>query len=182
MLSHNGWDVNKPGENGYGRWGKISPHPAFCFALSILDKLYNRLHCWWASLCSSSTPASILHSAQAPEIHFSYLVGRLLWLVGCIILVSHKLCNRPAWNIVFLKLPTFSSLEGCFSLYRVPSAHSRVLSIDDPFANNRTVDEISENSLKAARPIKRRERLSSRVGKYSYTTQNVFEQQLYFGR
>ncbi|KAJ6667255.1 hypothetical protein lerEdw1_017233 [Lerista edwardsae] len=65
--------------------------------------------------------------------------------------------------------------------YRVPSFHTRVLGIHDPVSNNTTADQISETTSKYSSPIKRRERLSSRVGKHSYTTKNVFEQELYFG-
>ncbi|KAF7251492.1 HEAT repeat-containing protein 4 [Varanus komodoensis] len=65
--------------------------------------------------------------------------------------------------------------------YRTPSFHTRVLRLDDPTARNQTADIIPEKSLKPVFPIKHHERLNSRVGKYSYTTQNVFEQDLYFG-
>ncbi|XP_062973705.1 HEAT repeat-containing protein 4 [Elgaria multicarinata webbii] len=65
--------------------------------------------------------------------------------------------------------------------YRTPSFHTRMLTLDDPTSSNETADKISEKSLKPVSPIKHHERLSSRVGKYSYTTQNVFEQELYFG-
>uniref|UniRef100_A0A8D2IQE9 HEAT repeat-containing protein 4 n=1 Tax=Varanus komodoensis TaxID=61221 RepID=A0A8D2IQE9_VARKO len=61
-------------------------------------------------------------------------------------------------------------------------AYYRVLRLDDPTARNQTADIIPEKSLKPVFPIKHHERLNSRVGKYSYTTQNVFEQDLYFGR
>ncbi|XP_066478961.1 HEAT repeat-containing protein 4 [Tiliqua scincoides] len=67
------------------------------------------------------------------------------------------------------------------SYYRVPSFHTIVQCIDDPVCNNTTADQISEKTFRLASPIKRRERLNSRVGKYSYTTSNVFEQELYFG-
>ncbi|XP_060617185.2 HEAT repeat-containing protein 4 [Anolis sagrei] len=65
--------------------------------------------------------------------------------------------------------------------YRGPSFHTRVLSIEDPAANNKTADRISKRTFKSMSPVKRRGRLNSVVGKYSYTTQNVFEQDLYFG-
>ncbi|XP_062824180.1 HEAT repeat-containing protein 4 isoform X1 [Anolis carolinensis] len=65
--------------------------------------------------------------------------------------------------------------------YRGPSFHTRVLAIDDPSANNKTADRVSKKSFKPLSPVKRRGRLNSVVGKYSYTTQNIFEQDLYFG-
>ncbi|XP_042301100.1 HEAT repeat-containing protein 4 isoform X2 [Sceloporus undulatus] len=65
--------------------------------------------------------------------------------------------------------------------YRKPSFHTRVLSIDDPSADNKTADTISKRSLKPIFHIKRQERLNFLPGKYSYTTQNIFEQELYFG-
>ncbi|KAL8169498.1 UNVERIFIED_CONTAM: hypothetical protein K2H54_050382 [Gekko kuhli] len=65
--------------------------------------------------------------------------------------------------------------------YRIPSFHSRVLCRDDPTEDNNTVGEISQQSSKLVTHIKHRKQLSSRVGKYSYTTQNIFEQELYFG-
>uniref|UniRef100_G1KS52 Uncharacterized protein n=1 Tax=Anolis carolinensis TaxID=28377 RepID=G1KS52_ANOCA len=61
-------------------------------------------------------------------------------------------------------------------------AYYRVLAIDDPSANNKTADRVSKKSFKPLSPVKRRGRLNSVVGKYSYTTQNIFEQDLYFGR
>ncbi|XP_053126384.1 HEAT repeat-containing protein 4 [Hemicordylus capensis] len=67
------------------------------------------------------------------------------------------------------------------SYYRIPSFQSRVQRIDDPTGNNSTADKISKKTLRLVSPVKRRERLNSRVGKHSYTTQNVFEQELYFG-
>ncbi|XP_061468780.1 LOW QUALITY PROTEIN: HEAT repeat-containing protein 4 [Rhineura floridana] len=65
--------------------------------------------------------------------------------------------------------------------YRVPSFHTRALCTEDPIGKNRTADQISKKSVKQVSPVKHRERLNSHVGKYSYTTQNVFEQELYFG-
>ncbi|KAM6464017.1 HEAT repeat-containing protein 4 isoform 2-T2 [Liasis olivaceus] len=65
--------------------------------------------------------------------------------------------------------------------YRLPSFHTRALHTDDPTFHNQTAEKISKKCLRPVTPIKRRERLHSRVGKHSYTTQNVFEQELYFG-
>ncbi|XP_060118344.1 HEAT repeat-containing protein 4 [Heteronotia binoei] len=65
--------------------------------------------------------------------------------------------------------------------YRIPSFQSRVLCRDDPTGDNSTVREISQQSPKLLTHIKHQKWLSSRVGKYSYTTQNIFEQELYFG-
>uniref|UniRef100_A0ACB8FN22 Uncharacterized protein n=1 Tax=Sphaerodactylus townsendi TaxID=933632 RepID=A0ACB8FN22_9SAUR len=62
--------------------------------------------------------------------------------------------------------------------YRITSSHSSVE--DDPIGDNRT-SEIPPLSSKLLTPIKHRKRLNSRVGKYAYATQNVFEQELYFG-
>ncbi|KAH0620660.1 hypothetical protein JD844_021331 [Phrynosoma platyrhinos] len=64
--------------------------------------------------------------------------------------------------------------------YRIPSFHTRVLSIDDPSANNKTADTISKKSFKPISHIKRQGKLKSLTGKYSYTTENIFEQELYF--
>ncbi|XP_063145925.1 HEAT repeat-containing protein 4 [Candoia aspera] len=65
--------------------------------------------------------------------------------------------------------------------YRLPSFHKRVLCTDDPTFHNQTAEKISRKCLRPVTPVKRREGLHSKVGKYSYTTQNVFEQELYFG-
>ncbi|XP_015674437.2 LOW QUALITY PROTEIN: HEAT repeat-containing protein 4, partial [Protobothrops mucrosquamatus] len=65
--------------------------------------------------------------------------------------------------------------------YRLPSFHARVLYEDDLLFQNQTAEKISMKYLRPATPIKRHERLHPRTGKYSYTTQNVFEQELYFG-
>ncbi|XP_054825917.1 HEAT repeat-containing protein 4, partial [Eublepharis macularius] len=65
--------------------------------------------------------------------------------------------------------------------YRIPSFHSRALCRDDPSGDNKTMVGISQQRPKLVTPIKHWKRLSSQVGKYSYTTENVFEQELYFG-
>ncbi|XP_077178826.1 HEAT repeat-containing protein 4 isoform X2 [Paroedura picta] len=65
--------------------------------------------------------------------------------------------------------------------YGIPSFHSKVLGRDDLTGDNNTVSEISQQSRKLVTHIKHRKRLSSRVGKHAYTTQNIFEQELYFG-
>uniref|UniRef100_A0A670I3P3 Uncharacterized protein n=1 Tax=Podarcis muralis TaxID=64176 RepID=A0A670I3P3_PODMU len=66
--------------------------------------------------------------------------------------------------------------------YRGPSFHMRGRGVEDSVDINKTADEISKKDLRHLARTKLRERLSARVGKYSYTTQNVFEQELYFGR
>nr|XP_020665842.1 HEAT repeat-containing protein 4 isoform X2 [Pogona vitticeps]XP_020665843.1 HEAT repeat-containing protein 4 isoform X2 [Pogona vitticeps] len=65
--------------------------------------------------------------------------------------------------------------------YGAPYFHPGMFCADDLTANNKTAETISKRSLKLAPPVKRRGRLNSRVGKHSYITQNVFEQELYFG-
>ncbi|XP_053240053.1 HEAT repeat-containing protein 4 isoform X1 [Podarcis raffonei] len=65
--------------------------------------------------------------------------------------------------------------------YRGPSFHMRGRGVEDSVDINKTADEISKKDLRHQARTKLRERLSARVGKYSYTTQNVFEQELYFG-
>lgn len=78
---------------------------------------------------------------------------------------------------------TFFPYKSCsLKTSRLPSFHARVLCEDDLLFHNKTAETISMKSLRPATPIKRRERLHPRTGKYSYMTQNVFEQELYFGK
>nr|XP_042705312.1 HEAT repeat-containing protein 4 isoform X3 [Chrysemys picta bellii] len=65
--------------------------------------------------------------------------------------------------------------------YRVPAYCPRVLWTDDPVGTNSTAHIIGKKCLRPASSLKNRERLNSRVGKYSYSTKNAFEQELYFG-
>ncbi|XP_026527069.1 HEAT repeat-containing protein 4 [Notechis scutatus] len=65
--------------------------------------------------------------------------------------------------------------------YRLPSFHTKVVCEDDVLFHNQTAEKISMKHLRLATPVKRRERLHLRTGKHSYVTQNVFEQELYFG-
>nr|XP_025043290.1 HEAT repeat-containing protein 4 isoform X3 [Pelodiscus sinensis] len=62
--------------------------------------------------------------------------------------------------------------------YGVPAYCPRVLWTDDPVGTNSTAHIIGTKCL---RPASHREWLKSRVGKYSYTAKNAFEQELYFG-
>ncbi|XP_074921534.1 HEAT repeat-containing protein 4 isoform X2 [Chelonoidis abingdonii] len=65
--------------------------------------------------------------------------------------------------------------------YRVPAYCPRVLWTDDPVGTNSTAHIIGKKCLRLASSLKNRERLNSHVGKYSYSTKNAFEQELYFG-
>ncbi|KAJ7344777.1 hypothetical protein JRQ81_000727 [Phrynocephalus forsythii] len=65
--------------------------------------------------------------------------------------------------------------------YGAPYFHPGVFCSGDLTANNKTAETVLKRSLKLAPPVKRRGRLNSRVGMHSYITQNVFEQELYFG-
>ena len=124
------------------------------------------------SLCLSQIytvgNGALLHSFNNPLSH-------RLCLVSCI-----HLDKLPSAFSVLFSLSTVNHIS-TFPSPRAPYFHPGVFCTDDLTANNKTAETISKRSLKLAPPVKRRGRLNSRVGKHSYITQNVFEQELYFG-
>ncbi|XP_068800209.1 HEAT repeat-containing protein 4 [Struthio camelus] len=60
-----------------------------------------------------------------------------------------------------------------------PGYYSRVLSTDDPADTNVTADDTEIKCLNPESSMQRH--VIARVGKYSYTPKNAFEQELYFG-
>ncbi|XP_025071125.1 HEAT repeat-containing protein 4 isoform X1 [Alligator sinensis] len=65
--------------------------------------------------------------------------------------------------------------------YRLPAYCTRVLPADDPVGYNSTADETERKCLRPASPMKKWERPTSCLRKYTYAAKNAFEHELYFG-
>ncbi|KAG8126099.1 hypothetical protein E2320_021404 [Naja naja] len=104
------------------------------------------------------------------------------WVQGKL---KHFKKQKYDWNSIRYVLPCENDVELLDGILAEEAVEGgpihRVVCEDDVLFHNQTAEKISIKHLRLATPVKRRERLHPRTGKHSYTTQNVFEQELYFG-